>query len=110
MQEFTLTIGGRAIRTQGSFNVLNPANETVVAACPQGTPNHLDQAVAAARAALPTWSSLPDAERAAKLNEIASVIESHLTELANLITSEQGKRKAVQAPILRPTAASHGRA
>jgi acyl-CoA reductase-like NAD-dependent aldehyde dehydrogenase len=94
MQEFTLTIGGRAIRTQGSFNVLNPANETVVAACPQGTPNHLDQAVAAARAALPTWSSLPDAERAAKLNEIASVIESHLTELANLITSEQGKTQS----------------
>ena len=36
MQEFTLTIGGQAIRTQGSFNVINPANETVVAACPNG--------------------------------------------------------------------------
>lgn len=91
MQEFTLTIGGQAVRTPGSFNVLNPANETIVAACPQGTPELLDAAVAAARAAQPAWAALPDSARVAKLNEIAALIEAHQEELAKLITSEQGK-------------------
>jgi len=98
MQEFTLTIGGRAIRTQGSFNVVNPANETVVAACLQGTPSHLDQAVAAARAALPAWSSLPDAERARNVQKrsrrwsscFAMIVTEHSAE--SLAPFDSGER------------------
>jgi acyl-CoA reductase-like NAD-dependent aldehyde dehydrogenase len=65
-----------------------------VALCPQGTIALLDQAVAAARAALPSWSALPDSDRVAKLNEIADLIESHAQELSSLITSEQGKTQS----------------
>ena len=88
---FRLTINGRAAETPGTFDVINPANETVVAACPEGTEALLDQAVAAARGAFPGWAQLPHRERAARLDAIADLIEAHQRELAELITLEQGK-------------------
>lgn len=91
MQNFQLTIGGESVSTPQTFNVLNPATEAVVAACPQGTVALLEDAVAAARSALPEWSALEDSRRSAKLHEIAGLIEGHAQELSTLITSEQGK-------------------
>jgi acyl-CoA reductase-like NAD-dependent aldehyde dehydrogenase len=94
MQAYSLTIDGKAAPAPHSFDVLNPANGRVVAACPQGTVELLDDAVAAARRALPAWSSLPDGDRAAKLYEVARVIEDHLAQLSLLVTSEQGKTQS----------------
>jgi acyl-CoA reductase-like NAD-dependent aldehyde dehydrogenase len=94
MQTYTLTIGGQAVSTERTFEVLNPADESVVAACPQGDVALLDRAVAAAAAAFPAWSALPDATRVAKLNEVAALIEQHLGELATLVTREQGKAQS----------------
>ena len=48
-----LTIGGKPAATTKTFNVLNPADETIVAACPEGTTALVDEAVASARRALP---------------------------------------------------------
>ncbi len=94
MTTYSLTIDGKPAKTNRTFNVLNPADESVVAACPQGTVELLDEAVAAARRALPAWSALSDADRVAKLNQIADLIEKHAGELAALITSEQGKTQS----------------
>jgi acyl-CoA reductase-like NAD-dependent aldehyde dehydrogenase len=91
MTPFTLTIDGKSAPTATTFDVLNPADETVVAACPQGTTQLVDAAVAAARRAFPQWSALPDAERVAKLNAIADLIEQHHQELVELVIREQGK-------------------
>ena len=94
MKTFSLIIDGRAITTSQTFDVENPANGRTVAACAQGSVELLDRAVEAARNALPSWSRLPDSERAAKLNQVADVIEQHLSELAGLVTSEQGKAQS----------------
>ena len=94
MSNFALTIGGKATATSGTFDVINPADETVVAACPRGTIELLDAAVASARRAYRTWSAVPDAERVAKLNAIADLIEKHHKELAELVTREQGKTQS----------------
>src|SRR6266478_1164196 len=94
MTAFTLTIDGRPAPTAETFEVLNPADETVVAACPLGTTQLIDTAVAAARRALPAWSAVPDAERVAKLNAVADLIEKHHKELAELVTREQGKTQS----------------
>lgn len=94
MRPFQLTIGGESVVTPQTFNVWNPATESIVAACPQGTVALLDEAVGAARSALPAWSALPESARVAKLNEIADLIESHGQELSSLITSEQGKTQS----------------
>jgi acyl-CoA reductase-like NAD-dependent aldehyde dehydrogenase len=94
MAKYALTIGGKQVETQQTFNVLNPADETLVSACPQGTVALLDQAVQAARRAFPGWAATADAERAAKLNQIADVLEKHHAELAELVTREQGKTQS----------------
>ena len=94
MAAYALTIAGKRVETAQTFKVLNPADESVVAECPQGTVALLDQAVDAARKALPGWSALSADARAAKLMEIADVIEKHHGELAELVTREQGKTQS----------------
>src|SRR6202453_2316469 len=94
MSQYVLTIGGRAAATANTFNVLNPADETVVAACPEGTAAWVDEAVSSARRALPLWAALPDSERAAKLMAVADLVEKHHAELSELVTREQGKTQS----------------
>ena len=94
MRTYTLTIDGRSVSSTKTFDVLNPADGTVVAACPEATVSDVDAAVAAARRAFPKWSALPDAERVAKLTAIADLIERHRQELSELITREQGKTQS----------------
>lgn len=94
MSHYTLTIGGKPAATTGTFNVLNPADETVVAVCPQGTAVLVDEAVSSARRALPSWAALPDSERAAKLMAVADLVEKHHAELSELVTREQGKTQS----------------
>src|SRR5262245_33130189 len=91
MREYVLTIGGQAIATPQTFEVFNPLDESLVARAPSATTEHVDRAVRSAREALPKWAATPDAERAAKLLEIAARIEAHHAELATLVTREQGK-------------------
>ena len=94
MTAFSLTIGGKATATGKTFNVLNPADESVVAACPEGNVTLVDQAVASARSAFKAWAALPDAERVGKLLAIGDLIEKHHAELSQLITREQGKTQS----------------
>src|SRR6516162_3770065 len=91
MTQYTMTIGGKPAASTKTFDVLNPADESLVAACPEGTPALVDEAVASARRALPSWAALPDSERVAKMLAVADLIEKHHAELAELVTREQGK-------------------
>lgn len=94
MSQYVLMIGGKAAATANTFNVLNPADESVVAACPEGTAAWADEAVSSARRAFAPWAALPDPERAAQLLAIADLIEKHHAELAELVTREQGKTQS----------------
>ena len=94
MADYQLIIGGEKVDSDESFEVINPANETVVATCAMGTVEILDRAVAAAAAAFPDWSARPDSERVEALTKIADLLEEHAGELASLITAEQGKTQS----------------
>src|SRR5215207_2606619 len=94
MSPFALTIGGKATPAPRTFDVLNPADGTVVAKCPEGNVALVDLAVSSAREALPKWSATPDEERVAKLMAIADLIEKHHQELSELVTLEQGKSQS----------------
>jgi acyl-CoA reductase-like NAD-dependent aldehyde dehydrogenase len=94
MSQYSLSIDGKAVTTTKYFNVLNPADETVVAACPEATTALVDEAVSAARRAGPSWAALADSERAAMLLAVADLIEKHHTELSELVTREQGKTQS----------------
>jgi acyl-CoA reductase-like NAD-dependent aldehyde dehydrogenase len=89
--DFTLTINGNGVAGASSFDVLNPADETVVAQAPDCSSEQLDDAVAAARAAFPAWSARPVAERRRYLLEMAEALDVHAEPLQRLLTAEQGK-------------------
>lgn len=94
MTAYTLTIDGKPAKTARTFSVVNPADESIVAMCPEGTTELVDLAVASARRALPQWSATPDAQRAAHLMAIADLIEKNHKELSELVTAEQGKTQS----------------
>lgn len=90
-KEFSMTINGRAVITERSLPVINPANETIIAHVPDADQRDLDNAVKAARTAFPTWSALSVEERGAKLEEFAEAFYQQKEELAKLFTLEMGR-------------------
>lgn len=88
---YTMTIGGQGVAADATVDVINPADGQVFAQAPRAGAGHLDQAVAAAKAAYRGWSRLPFEERQAYLGQAALVIEQHGDELGALFTREQGR-------------------
>ena len=70
--------------------VINPATEEQAGYVYNGTNPDVDQAVTAARKALPSWRTTSVAERAVFLRAIADGIKSRGNELAKIITMEMG--------------------
>src|SRR5580700_5582102 len=91
MDVYKLLIDGALVNGDATMDVINPATEEVIAACPRASTRQLDQAVAAAKTAFPAWAKTPIAERKAALLTIADIIEKNAAELARLLTQEQGK-------------------
>ncbi len=91
MGTYRLLIDGGLEDGHSTMDVINPATEDVLAACPRADKAQLDRAVAAAKAAFPAWSKTPIAERKKVMTAIADVAEKNAPELARLLTQEQGK-------------------
>ncbi len=102
--DFTMTIGGKSVSGEASFEVVNPATEQVVGFAPDCSAGELDQAVAAARAAFQGWSALPIADRQRLIVQMADLIEANIEALKFLLTSEQGKPLMDAATEVRGTA------
>lgn len=80
----------RPAAATSAIEVHNPADEQVIGAVPAGGAKDVDTAVAAARAALPTWAATPPAERAAALEALRAAIGSRQEDIADLVTAELG--------------------
>jgi betaine-aldehyde dehydrogenase len=76
----------------GTFDVISPWSEEVVASLPDPTKGDVDQAVAAARKAFDQgpWPRLSLEERAAVLRRVGEGFEKHRERLAHTITEEMG--------------------
>ena len=84
----------------GRFDVLNPADDAVIASVPDMDAGDAATAIAAAETAWQYWRSEPPAARAAVLRAWEQQIQEHKGELAELLTLEQGKPLAeAQAEI-----------
>jgi aldehyde dehydrogenase (NAD+)/betaine-aldehyde dehydrogenase len=85
-------IGGEWVEPSGSatIEVINSTTEEVMGRIPEGTPEDVDRAVAAARAAFETWSQTPVAERADWCARIAQALGSRMEQIAVLIAQEVG--------------------
>ncbi len=92
-KDYTLTIDGEAATSAATLEVINPANEQVIARVPDASRDQLDAAVAAARRAFPAWSALPLAERQRYVARIGDAIERHAEDFMKLLTLEQGKAR-----------------
>ncbi|WP_406501736.1 aldehyde dehydrogenase family protein [Streptomyces sp. NBC_01590] len=85
-------IGGewRAAAGTDAIEVVDPANEQIIAHVPAGTAEDVDAAVRAARAALPGWAATPPAGRAARVAALRDVLVARKGEIAATVTAELG--------------------
>lgn len=89
--EFRLLIDGALRSGASSFDVINPATGQPFARCPKADTALLDEAVAAAKRAFPSWSAVPLVERAALVDKLADALDARAQDFATLLTAEQGK-------------------
>lgn len=73
------------------LSVTNPATGAVIDEVPCTTPDELDAALAAARAAQRAWAATDVGERVAVLERFAVDIEAQVGPLADVLTAETGK-------------------
>ncbi|RYG04715.1 MAG: aldehyde dehydrogenase family protein, partial [Caulobacteraceae bacterium] len=89
--DYTMTIGGEAVRGEAKIDVVNPATGQTFATAPDCSRDQLDSAVAAARAAFKTWRKVPIEERQALVRKAGETLLAHAEELGRLFTKEQGR-------------------
>ncbi len=90
--DWSLLIGGDLVKASGggTFDVIDPFTEQVIARVPDATMEDVDAAVEAAAAALPNWRGTTALERAALVLRFADAVEAHAEELALLDTVDAG--------------------
>src|SRR5260370_4683201 len=93
--EYKLLINGEVVNSSSGRTVddIGPATGEPVAQVPVSSLEDVDRAVAAAREAFDDgrWTGLPHAARASILEKLATTIEAHAPELAELESLDTGK-------------------
>src|SRR5215204_5568770 len=74
-----------------TLTVLNPATEQPIAELEQAGVDEADAAVARAKAAFPAWRAVAPADRARLLRRLATLVEDHADELADIESGNVGK-------------------
>ncbi|MCH2144373.1 MAG: NAD-dependent succinate-semialdehyde dehydrogenase [Phycisphaerales bacterium] len=75
----------------GTFPVLDPADDGLVAEVPECGIAETRRAIEAAHAAHPPFLARPAAERVDMLRRLSALMDDRVDELASILTSEQGK-------------------
>jgi len=89
--DYSMTIGGHGVAPGRIKDVINPATKQVFATAPCADAEHLDVAVASAKAAFPAWKGLGIAGRRDVLIAFAKAIEARAPNFGALFTREQGR-------------------
>jgi betaine-aldehyde dehydrogenase len=74
-----------------TVTVVNPATEETIATLPLAGVEEADAAVARARAAYPAWRAVGPADRGRLLRRLATLVEDHHEELAQIESQNVGK-------------------
>lgn len=87
-----LFINGAWIESTGTkmIDVINPTTEEVIGRIPEGTPEDVDKAVAAAKAAFEGWSQTSPEERSKIIQGIAAGLQARSEDIATTIAQEVG--------------------
>jgi aldehyde dehydrogenase (NAD+) len=97
----TLYIDGGWVPSMGTgtIDVLDPGTGEVVGRVADGTPDDVDRAVAAARAAFPAWSATTPEERGKYLSRLHEAMTARAEELAQTITAEMGAPPKIASAV-----------
>ena len=106
-RRFGMFIGGAFTGPGETFATVNPATGVEIAQVTQATAADVDLAVAAARAAFPSWSALSGHARARHLFAIARHLQRHSRHFAVLETMDNGKPIRETRDIDIPLVARH---
>ncbi len=91
---FPIVIDGREETGAGTFDDVNPSDgREVLGRFQKGTPELVERAVRAAKAAQPAWEAVGHEERARVLDRAAAAMAARKLELAAIMTLENGKNR-----------------
>lgn len=88
---------------------INPATGEMYSQIPDSDVKDVEEAVGAAKAAFPKWSTTPAEERFKILNRIAELIDANLDALALAETNDNGKPLSLSKRVDIPRASSNFR-
>jgi len=93
-RSYPLVIGGRELKADTEFDDRSPIDTRILLGTFQSASREQTrEAIAAARAAYPAWSTRPWNERASLLKRVAEAIRSRRWELSALMGYEAGKNR-----------------
>lgn len=78
-------------KTDVYYDLHNPSTGEVTGYAPCCTADEVNEAIAAAKAAYPGWSSTPAIKRSQVLFKVRDLIIEHMEELTRLVAEENGK-------------------
>ena len=105
--DFGHFINGQFVAGTPPFESREPATGTLLARVAQGSPDDVDAAVQAARAAQPAWAALPGHQRARYLYAMARAVQRHARLFAVLESLDNGKPLRESRDIDVPLAVRH---
>src|SRR5918992_179995 len=88
-----MLIGGELVDavSKDTYEVRNPATGAVVDTAPKGNEKDVQQGIQAAEAAFKEWSDVTPEDRGSALMNACELIKKNSSEIAQLLTQEQGK-------------------
>jgi malonate-semialdehyde dehydrogenase (acetylating) / methylmalonate-semialdehyde dehydrogenase len=97
-------VGGawRESRSTTFLDVVNPSDGSVTAVVPDSTQADVDEAIAAAKAALPGWRATPATVRAEHILRYRMEVERRIDDIVDAIARDAGKARAdARAEVVR---------
>jgi acyl-CoA reductase-like NAD-dependent aldehyde dehydrogenase len=105
--ETQLLIGGKWVEAgDGTYDIVNPATEQVVAQAPNASADDARAAAAAAKEAFPAWAATPAEHRLSLLRAAAGAIRAKNDELVPLVIAETGATASVGSRMQVPVSAA----
>ncbi len=91
---YPMVINGESVTASEQFDDRSPIDTRIVLGrFQQGGREHVQRAIAAARAAAPAWAGLPWRERVRLVKKVADAIRNHQYDLSALMIYEVGKNR-----------------
>ena len=90
-----------------TIDVINPATEEVIATIANGGSDDVARAVAAAKAAFPSFAATSREERVALLERVLAVYKARIGDLATAVSAEMGAPMSVASAAQAPSGIGH---